>query len=75
MGARTTIENGSALVTGADRGVGRGLVEEALWRGARRMYSETRRPPAHAGSFVFAPGRIDCARKRSIDRISPKEAR
>ncbi len=40
------IENASILVTGANRGIGRALVEEALERGAKRVYAGTRRPLA-----------------------------
>jgi NAD(P)-dependent dehydrogenase (short-subunit alcohol dehydrogenase family) len=35
------------LVTGANRGLGRALVEEALRRGAKRVYAGTRQPWAH----------------------------
>jgi NAD(P)-dependent dehydrogenase (short-subunit alcohol dehydrogenase family) len=35
------------LVTGANRGIGQALVEEALSRGAARVYAGTRRPYAH----------------------------
>jgi len=31
----------AVLVTGADRGIGRALVEEALTRGAKRVYATT----------------------------------
>jgi NAD(P)-dependent dehydrogenase (short-subunit alcohol dehydrogenase family) len=34
-------------VTGANRGIGRALVEEALARGAERVYAGTRQPMAH----------------------------
>lgn len=37
----------SVLVTGANRGIGRVLVEEALRRGAIRVYAGTRRPVSH----------------------------
>ena len=40
------------LVTGANRGIGRALVEEALKRGARRVYAGTRRPMAHTDPRV-----------------------
>src|SRR5204863_9110264 len=36
------IADTAALVTGANRGLGRALVEEALRRGARRVYAGTR---------------------------------
>jgi NAD(P)-dependent dehydrogenase (short-subunit alcohol dehydrogenase family) len=37
----------AVLVTGANRGIGQALVEEALRRGARRVYAGTRGPLAH----------------------------
>src|SRR5689334_20182840 len=37
----------SVLVTGADRGIGRALVDEALSRGAARVYAGTRQPFTH----------------------------
>jgi NAD(P)-dependent dehydrogenase (short-subunit alcohol dehydrogenase family) len=42
----TTIKDSSVLVTGANRGIGLALVEEALLRGARRVYAGTRQPLA-----------------------------
>jgi NAD(P)-dependent dehydrogenase (short-subunit alcohol dehydrogenase family) len=36
------IENKTVLITGANRGIGQALVEEALERGARRVYAGTR---------------------------------
>ncbi|GGA84743.1 SDR family NAD(P)-dependent oxidoreductase [Puia dinghuensis] len=41
------IENKILLVTGANRGIGRALVEEALKRGAQRVYAGTRTPMTH----------------------------
>jgi NAD(P)-dependent dehydrogenase (short-subunit alcohol dehydrogenase family) len=40
------------LVTGANRGIGRALVEEALRRGAKRVYAATRQPFAHSDERV-----------------------
>ena len=48
----STIDGRSVLVTGANRGIGRALVEEALRRGAKRVYAGTRRPFAHSDERV-----------------------
>ncbi len=42
-----SIADGTVLVTGANRGIGRALVEQALARGASRVYASARRPLAH----------------------------
>jgi NAD(P)-dependent dehydrogenase (short-subunit alcohol dehydrogenase family) len=42
-----TIANKALLVTGANRGIGHALVEEALSRGAKRVYAATRQPMVH----------------------------
>ena len=39
-------------MTGANRGLGRALVEEALRRGAQRVYAGTRQPLAHSDGRV-----------------------
>jgi len=46
------IAGSAVLVTGANRGLGRALVEEALSRGARRVYAASRRPRAVADERV-----------------------
>ena len=47
-----TIAGSTVLVTGANRGIGRALVEEALSRGAERVYAGTRRPLSHPDGRV-----------------------
>jgi NAD(P)-dependent dehydrogenase (short-subunit alcohol dehydrogenase family) len=46
------IANKSVLVTGANRGIGRALVDEALQRGASRVYAAARSPFQHADTRV-----------------------
>jgi NAD(P)-dependent dehydrogenase (short-subunit alcohol dehydrogenase family) len=47
-----TIADRAVLVTGANRGIGQALVEEALTRGAKRVYAGTRQPLAHSDGRV-----------------------
>jgi NAD(P)-dependent dehydrogenase (short-subunit alcohol dehydrogenase family) len=47
-----TIEDKAVLVTGANRGIGQALVEEALRRGAQRVYAGTRQPLVHPDERV-----------------------
>lgn len=42
------IKNKTVLITGANRGIGRALVDEALRRGAKRVYAGTRVPFTHS---------------------------
>jgi NAD(P)-dependent dehydrogenase (short-subunit alcohol dehydrogenase family) len=46
------IENQTVLITGANRGIGRALMKEALRRGAKRVYAGTRQP------LEYSDGRI-----------------
>ena len=67
-----TIEGRAVLVTGANRGIGEALVEEALRRGAKRVYAGTRQALAHADARV-APLTLDVTNaaqiRRAVERV------
>jgi NAD(P)-dependent dehydrogenase (short-subunit alcohol dehydrogenase family) len=57
------------LVTGANRGIGRALVEEALTRGAARVYAGTRQPWTHPDERV-SPLILDVTDSAQIERAA-----
>jgi NAD(P)-dependent dehydrogenase (short-subunit alcohol dehydrogenase family) len=60
-----TIADKAVLVTGANRGIGQALVEEALRRGAKRVYAGTRQPLAHIDGRV-TPVTLDVTNAEQI---------
>jgi len=65
------ITSTAVLVTGANRGLGRALVEEALRRGAKRVYAGTRKPLAHSDRRV-TPLTLDVTKAEQIQRAVEK---
>ena len=53
-----SIADKTVLITGASRGIGQALTDEALRRGAKRVYAAARRPVAHPDERV-TPLRMD----------------
>jgi NAD(P)-dependent dehydrogenase (short-subunit alcohol dehydrogenase family) len=62
-----TIADRAVLVTGANRGIGQALVEEALRRGAQRVYAGTRRLFSHLDRRV-TPLILDVTSAEQIQR-------
>ena len=67
-----TIANKAVLITGANRGIGEALVEEALTRGAKRVYAGTREPLTHPDPRV-TPVTVDVTSsaqiQAAVDRV------
>jgi NAD(P)-dependent dehydrogenase (short-subunit alcohol dehydrogenase family) len=63
------IEGKAVLVTGANRGLGQAVVEEALRRGATRVYAGTRRPLVHPDKRV-TPLTLDITDPAQVQRAA-----
>jgi NAD(P)-dependent dehydrogenase (short-subunit alcohol dehydrogenase family) len=64
-----TIADKAVLITGTNRGIGRALVEEALRRGARRVYAGARVPQKHPDERV-TPLTLDVTDPEQIRRAA-----
>src|SRR6267378_5516647 len=70
---RMKIADSVVLVTGANRGIGRALVEEALQRGAKRVFAGTRQPLTHPDRRV-TPLTLDVTNAAQIQAAVDKVA-
>jgi NAD(P)-dependent dehydrogenase (short-subunit alcohol dehydrogenase family) len=64
-----TIEAKTVLITGANRGIGQALVDEALKRGAKRVYAGSRQPITHRDQRV-SPVVLDVTDTDQIRRVA-----
>lgn len=62
------IEGSVAVVTGANRGIGRALVDALVERGARKVYAVSRRPLEPKG--VVVPLRADITRPEEVAAVA-----
>jgi NAD(P)-dependent dehydrogenase (short-subunit alcohol dehydrogenase family) len=70
MSTNDVVRGASVLVTGTNRGLGQALVEEALRRGAARVYAASRRPMAAHRDSRVTPVTLDVTDARQIKDVA-----
>src|SRR5215471_17284779 len=69
MNTEYTLDGRTVLVTGANRGLGRALLEEALHRGAALVYAAARTPFEHTDDRVV-PLALDLCDPGSLEAVA-----
>lgn len=68
------VANKTVLITGANRGIGRALVDEALKRGAKRVYAGTRSSALQSGDSRVTQLTLDVTNVPQIERAAEEVA-
>src|SRR6266496_5266857 len=66
------IQNKTILITGANRGIGRALVDEALRRGAKTVYAGTRSGQLQNADNRVTPLKLDVTNSAQIQAAAQK---
>ncbi len=67
-------KNATVFITGANRGIGRALVEELLGQGVKRIYAATRKPEEIQGNDLIVPVKLDVTDRQAVKAIAQHAA-
>lgn len=67
-------KNATVFITGANRGIGRALMEEILGQGVKRIYAATRKPEEIQGNDLIVPVKLDVTDRQAVKAIAQHAA-